>query len=39
MRGVARLTAIGHHTGWDLLAGFLTGMLALAGKFFHHPLR
>jgi hypothetical protein len=32
MWGVARLTAIGHHSGWDMLAGFLTGMLAVAGR-------
>jgi len=32
MRNAERLIAIGHHSGWDMLAGFLTGMLAVAGQ-------
>jgi hypothetical protein len=32
MAGVARLVEIGHNTGWDILAGVLTGMLLVEGK-------
>ena len=30
--GVARLVEIGHNSGWDILAGLLTGMLLVEGK-------
>ena len=32
MAGVARLIEIGDTSGWDILAGMLTGMLLIAGK-------
>lgn len=32
MASVVRLVKIGHDTGWDILAGMLTGMLLVEGK-------
>ncbi len=32
MEGISRLVGIGHTSGWDILAGVLTGMLLTVGK-------
>jgi hypothetical protein len=37
MAGVTRLLSIGHTSGWDILAGMLTGMLLVSGKLKRQP--
>jgi len=38
MAGVTRLLGIGDTSGWDILAGMLTGMLLVEGKLSESPL-
>jgi len=37
MEGVKRLLGIGDSSGWDILAGLLTGMLLVEGKVSARP--
>jgi hypothetical protein len=39
MGGVTRLLGIGDTSGWDIMAGMLTGMLFVEGKLSALPAR
>jgi hypothetical protein len=39
MEGAERLLGIGDTSGWDILAGMLTGMLLVEGKLSTPPAR